>query len=115
MTIEINQSESVEQLDDALVAVVPPPGTFPEEIKFPALRNAYRASVAVPALKAYAERSGTEGEPLHALVGDLLSDLMHLVDLFVVDPEDEDRSEVQSFDELLARAGRRYAEERAGE
>lgn len=55
---------------------------FPEDVAVGQARNAYRASRSAYAVVAYAERCGTTDEPLEMTVRDLLSDLMHLADLF---------------------------------
>jgi hypothetical protein len=90
---------------------VPWEGRFIEDYPPGDQRNAYRASLALPALAAFCDRTGTgqASEPLGQVISDLLADLMHLCDLAT-----EDGEEI-SFSYLADRAEHDYKEEVNGE
>lgn len=48
-------------------------------------RNAYRASLAVGALRVFGERCNELDEPAETVISDLFGDLMHMADLLGVD------------------------------
>ena len=78
----------------------------------PQAANLVRASFTIDAITAYTVttcHTALSGEPLEQQIRDLLSDLMHLCDLFV-DAPDADQTGY-TFDDLLDNARRRYYEE----
>lgn len=84
------------------------PVTTANEIKFeadtdPVARNVHRGQRAGDALRPYAER-WDQHEDIGTVLGDLLSDVLHLCDITDID-----------FDNVLRMARNRYNEEVAGE
>ncbi|MEO6159050.1 MAG: hypothetical protein ABIQ39_15645 [Ilumatobacteraceae bacterium] len=88
-----------------------------EDVASGAPRNAYRAARMAPALLEYAKLMGAaNGEPLLTSIGDLVSDLRHLVDMLVVEaPASAYDEDSVSWWTILDAATRRYEEEVAGE
>jgi hypothetical protein len=89
------------------------PGEHPQDYPAGEERNAYRASLALPALLAYSVRTGGcttppgSGTGVGEAIQDLLADLMHLIDLTGDDGP--------SFSYLADAAEHRYKEEVRGE
>jgi hypothetical protein len=80
-----------------------------EHIESTPKRNLKHAIRALAGVQAYAIVTNCSTEPVEQVVRDLLSDLMHLTDLFLDDDERID------FDGLVSRAYGNYSDEVAGE
>lgn len=106
LTVDPEQSTAIAQR--RLSSLAEWDGEYPEDVPEP-VRNAWRGRRALEAVELYADRDGNaEGEPVRQYVQDLLSDLMHLCDLFEDHPDADAPPE---FDSLVARAQDIYADE----
>lgn len=87
----------------ALAATFADEGRFSEDYEPGAVRNAYRASLTVPALLAFIERVGRD--TIQSAIDDLIADLAHLSDLVGEDDVSESNANWQTH----------YYAEKAGE
>ena len=78
--LDLSGDTPLAQVLDALEAIDFGGVRYAEQVPMPR-RNTYRAALAAPALRAFAERTGCTREPTQQVIRDLLTDLHHLTDL----------------------------------